>query len=255
MSEKKEKIDSTISILKTGLAPKTTMRVRATSPKQVLGIGTPQVYSSTPFYTYTPPINVCGKMWQVPKVVSYEPEQLGIEFPPEPEPDPWRDLRCSSHMRPYLTATSLETKLGLAERVLRICADKFDTIAFRGMSGAFLGPPLAMRLHKNMVMVRKVTDDSHSMMLLEGSKLCNRYVVVDDFVSTKATLNKIIDAVYDVIGPDATCIGMIEVEYLDEEGVRSREEGKVHTLSYTDYIAERFADSRWKQMHPDKGEA
>ena len=213
----------------------------------------PKPYSS--FYVPQEYMDVCGTPMKVTRFGPEEPEQLGLEFPPEPEPDPWSDLRCSTHMRPYLTATSLEKKLGLAERVLRLFADKFDTIAFRGMSGAFLGPPLAMRLHKNMAMVRKVTDDSHSMMLLEGSKLCNRYVVVDDFASTKATLNKIIDAVYDVMGPDATCIGMIEVEYLDDEGVRNREEGKVHTLSYTDYIAERFADLRWKQMQQAKGEA
>ena len=182
-----------------------------------------------------------------------EPEHLGLDFPPEPPIDRWKDLSCSNHMRPYLTAESLEERLNFAERVLKVNEHRFDSIAFRGMSGAFLGPPLAMRLHKGMVLVRKDSDDSHSSAMLEGFKECGRYVIVDDFVSTKNTINHIIDKIYNKIGPETVCIGVLEVEYLSHERVCRCENGKHDGLAYADYVAERIADLKAKhEYRPQK---
>jgi hypothetical protein len=70
----------------------------------------------------------------------------------------------------------------------------FDAIAFRGMSGALIGPVLADRLDKKLIMVRKPTDgESHSRMTVEGEK-ADRYIIVDDFVSSGSTVRAIIQA-------------------------------------------------------------
>lgn len=200
-----------------------------------------QVNLSKPDWSfYIPPgyMNVCGTT--VRRFEPEEPRQRELAFPPTPELDPYKDLNCSSHMRLYLTAESLRWKLGLAERALRVCSNKFDTIAFRGMSGAFLGPPLAMQLNKGMVLVRKGVDDSHANMSLEGVKHVSRYVIVDDFVSTMATVKNIIDTVYRKIGPEAVCIGILEVEYLDEKRVCAYEDDRKDILAYVDRITEHY---------------
>ena len=206
------------------------------------------------FSTFTVPpcaIEVCGSRKRLfdPYAKLDQPTQLAIEFPPEPPVDKWKDLKCSSHMRPYLTAESLEERLHLAERVLKVNEHRFDSIAFRGMSGAFLGPPLAMRLHKGMILVRKDVDDSHSCMLLEGFKECGRYVIVDDFVSTKSTINNIIDTVYNKIGPATVCVGVLEVEYLASTEVWQCESGTKDALTYKEYVAERIADLKAKHHY------
>ena len=171
------------------------------------------------------------------------------ELPSTAGMDMWKDLSCSSHMRPYLTAESLQEKLELAERVLATCHQCFDTIAFSGMSGAFLGPPLAMRLHKGMAMIRKDSDDSHSSMMIEGFNGCNHYVIVDDFVSTKSTINRIIDVIYNKIGPEIVCFGVLEVGCLTHEDAYHIECGKRDPLAHMDYVAERIADLKTKHKY------
>jgi adenine/guanine phosphoribosyltransferase-like PRPP-binding protein len=207
---------------------------------------TPQQYKYSTFNAPPGFIDVCGTRVRLfnPPV---EPEQLELDLPTAPEINKWRDLSCSSHMRPYLTAESLQESLELAERVLATCHQCFDTIAFRGMSGAFLGPPLAMRFHKGMVMIRKDSDDSHSSMVTEGFTGCNHYVIVDDFVSTKNTINRIIDTIYNKIGPETVCVGVLQVEYLTQKSVHGIECGKKEPFDYMDYVAERVADLKAKQ--------
>jgi adenine/guanine phosphoribosyltransferase-like PRPP-binding protein len=128
-------------------------------------------------------------------------------------------------MRTYLTLNKLANKLELAERALRTCTDMFDTIAFRGMSGAFLGPALALRLKKQMILCRKPDDDSHSFIETEGYRYCKSYVIVDDFVSTCNTINKIGAAVFKFVGAAASCIGVLEINYLLEGDVVKAEQG------------------------------
>ena len=44
----------------------------------------------------------------------------------------------------------------------------FDTIAVRGVSGLLVGAPLSVFLEKNLLIVRKTTEDSHADGLVEG---------------------------------------------------------------------------------------
>lgn len=71
--------------------------------------------------------------------------------------------------------------------------DKFNCVAFRGMSGALLGPHIANRLGKYMIIARKTTDRSHSCLSLEGVSVYEsiKYIIVDDFIYTGNTISKI----------------------------------------------------------------
>lgn len=82
-----------------------------------------------------------------------------------------------------------------AIKVLRPVAREFDTIVGTGFSGGVLVPILALRLRKKFVLVRKDTDDSHHGSGRLLGELGERWIFVDDFVSTGATRRRVIDKV------------------------------------------------------------
>lgn len=79
---------------------------------------------------------------------------------------------------------------------------KFDTIVFRGFSGAVVGPAVALRLRKPWVLVRKVGDSSHSPRAVEGN-VSGSYVIIDDFIDTGETVDKITSTF-----SDGLCVGV-----------------------------------------------
>jgi adenine/guanine phosphoribosyltransferase-like PRPP-binding protein len=91
---------------------------------------------------------------------------------------------------------------------------RFDAVAFRGMSGALIGPPVAVRMNKSMIMVRKDNDRSHSSHLVEGDRSVKRYIILDDFQSTGTTGAVIVRAVKE-FQPKARCLGLLAVQRLD----------------------------------------
>ena len=87
----------------------------------------------------------------------------------------------------------------------------FQCIAFRGVSGALSGPPLAFKMNKTVIVVRKskYEEKNHSRMLVEGDRAVKRYVIVDDFISSGATAREIVKRISE-FAPSARCIGVIE---------------------------------------------
>ena len=80
--------------------------------------------------------------------------------------------------------------------------DTFDAIAFRGLSGALIAPILASRLDKTLIAVRKHktcekcgNSTAHSYRTVEGNLGANRYIIVDDFVSSGVTVRTIIKSI------------------------------------------------------------
>jgi adenine/guanine phosphoribosyltransferase-like PRPP-binding protein len=76
----------------------------------------------------------------------------------------------------------------------------FDTFAFCGMSGALIAPLLAHLLGKELLMVRKNSgldgsNASRSGFYVEGYVHAKRIVVVDDLISTGATMKNIHDGI------------------------------------------------------------
>lgn len=72
---------------------------------------------------------------------------------------------------------------------------EFDSIAFRGLSGALLAPALAIGLEKSLIAVRK-NESRHSGLKVEGDQAARSYIIVDDFVSTGETVREIERLVY-----------------------------------------------------------
>jgi hypothetical protein len=67
----------------------------------------------------------------------------------------------------------------------------FDSIAFRGVSGALIAPIVAYKLKKPVTCIRKPTEPSHGCGTVEGAVNFERYIIIDDFISTGDTVNTI----------------------------------------------------------------
>jgi orotate phosphoribosyltransferase len=70
----------------------------------------------------------------------------------------------------------------------------FDAVAFMGMSGSLLAPPVARQLKLRMIAVRPVGNSSHthSVHVVEAPDGCDRYVILDDFIETGETVRRIV---------------------------------------------------------------
>lgn len=123
----------------------------------------------------------------------------------------------SSHLNAFLNPSTLRQKLVLAQQVLEDY--EFDTFAFMGMSGAFVGPALAVAMDKQMILVRKPGDNSHTFHRVEGNKEAQRYIIVDDFTASGDTKRTIIQAVRN-FAPDANYLGLLEVSCLYNDDVQ-----------------------------------
>lgn len=82
-----------------------------------------------------------------------------------------------------------------AEEALTPIAHTFEAIAFTGVSGALLAPSIADRLNKHLIVVRKTAEDCHSACDVEGAVVTGSYLIVDDMISSEATVHTIIKAI------------------------------------------------------------
>ncbi len=89
----------------------------------------------------------------------------------------------------------------------------FDTIAFCGMSGAAMSFILAHEMNLPLLCVRKKGESSHYVngyddRMLEGNLTTEKYLLVDDFISSGKTVNYILDTIKKDI-PNAKCVAML----------------------------------------------
>lgn len=123
---------------------------------------------------------------------------------------PRKDFIHSAHME-VLRPDKFKLHLRLAKKKFREAKLDFDAIAFSGMSGAVFAPYLAHILKKNMIMVRKGADAAakgHSCFDVEGYTATERYVIVDDLISSGATAQYIHDRIEKDFANGAQCVGM-----------------------------------------------
>lgn len=93
----------------------------------------------------------------------------------------------------FRAAFNQRTLVQSAEKALQ--GIQYDTLVGTGLSGAVAVPLLAYTLRKNFVLVRKPDDNTnHSYRSVEGT-LGNRWVFVDDFISTGKTLKRVMETV------------------------------------------------------------
>ena len=73
-------------------------------------------------------------------------------------------------------------------------ADKFDSIVVTGMSGALVGSPVSLALHKPLVVVRKYGDRHHSdEQIINEHHLGQRFLFLDDFIAGGDTHRRVIE--------------------------------------------------------------
>lgn len=90
---------------------------------------------------------------------------------------------------------------GIMEDAKADLADvEFDTIVGTGFSGGVVIPALALAMGKEFVLIRKETDDSHHGSGRLIGSLGERWIFVDDFVSSGHTRRRVIDKI------DAACV-------------------------------------------------
>ena len=86
---------------------------------------------------------------------------------------------------------------------------EFDALAFRGQSGSLIAPVLALALDKTMLMVRKNMTDCHSGQIVEGDLGAQRYIIIDDLISSGKTVTTIVEEIAKV-ARKAVCLGVLE---------------------------------------------
>jgi orotate phosphoribosyltransferase-like protein len=91
---------------------------------------------------------------------------------------------------------------------------QFDAIAFTGCSGSAIAYILAMEYQVPLIYIRRENERSHGFRV-EGTagQGIYRYLIVDDFVSTGATVRRIIKEIKDWTAkktlPEPECIGVL----------------------------------------------
>lgn len=88
----------------------------------------------------------------------------------------------------------------------------FDTIAFQGTSGAAAAYILAKELYVPLICIRKENDKSHYTRdngLFEGSLEAKRYIIVDDFICSGATVRRIENIIHEKLKGEAKCVGYL----------------------------------------------
>jgi adenine/guanine phosphoribosyltransferase-like PRPP-binding protein len=115
----------------------------------------------------------------------------------------------SSHIKKFISTNSLKKYIRNAVKTLKEI-DKltpFDTIAFCGISGCLIGPLLAIRLKKEMIVVRKPRDDRHSSYEVEGNADVKNYIIVDDLISSGDTMRHVKSSITKELSKSAVCLG------------------------------------------------
>lgn len=107
----------------------------------------------------------------------------------------------------------LAKRIDLAAKALK--RHKFDAIAFMGISGTLIGPPVAMKLKKPFLLVRKPGHDSHSQWDVEGDYAAKSYIILDEFSETGDTKRLIREQIAEVM-PRAEYKGFLGVKWITE---------------------------------------
>lgn len=97
---------------------------------------------------------------------------------------------------------------------------EFDTIIGTGLSGSMVVPDLARRLDKNFAIIRKPSDSSHAEEAFEGV-IGDKWIFVDDFISTGKTLARVVNTV-----------ALIERRH----NMKYLPSGHSHTESHTEFV-------------------
>lgn len=118
-------------------------------------------------------------------------------------------MKChSSYLHSALDRDKIDLTVNTLIHLIDECEFHFDAIAFTGMSGALIAPLVAQRLQKELLLVRKAGDGSHSGYIVEGGLDCTKFIIIDDLIMSGNTIRNLLEKVKTVC-PNATCSGII----------------------------------------------
>lgn len=112
------------------------------------------------------------------------------------------DVVKSDYLSEIMSPIGLQKTVRKVCRIIRTSGVKFDAVAFRGFSGAIIAPMVACRMKKGFLAVRKSKEYEacHSSQLVEGAvKVDCRYIIVDDLISSGATIWNIVETLKNYI--------------------------------------------------------
>ena len=89
----------------------------------------------------------------------------------------------------------------------RLADVEFDTLVGTGFSGGVVIPALALAMGKKFILIRKDTDDSHHGKGRLLGELGERWIFVDDFISSGKTRLRVIEKIQ-----EAARVNWIETE-------------------------------------------
>ena len=105
----------------------------------------------------------------------------------------------------------------------RLADVEFDTLVGTGFSGGVVIPALALAMGKKFVLIRKETDDSHHGKGRLLGELGEKWVLVDDFVSSGKTRERVISKIEEALVDYGTQSEMVG-EYMYKAYDYSRDE-------------------------------
>ena len=124
------------------------------------------------------------------------------------------DYAGSAHTSKFLHPATRDKHVKCALKVLEPIKKTFNAIAFCGMSGALIAPMIAKELGKELILVRKTGDKNHSCYKVEGYLNAEKYIIVDDFIDTGATVRHIKKSIKKSSYNNAVCVGFLAVQEL-----------------------------------------
>ena len=153
-------------------------------------------------------------------------------------------VETSSHLERVLDPRKRQDTIQWLVDTLKPHVDKFDAIVVCGASGMLLAS-VADVLHKNLILVRKSSDDSHSTVPVEGPR-DGRYIILDDMIDTGHTIQWMYDTMFS-FNQYATCVGIVlyhlQHHRIDVQGIsRDSLPGPVNR----NYLGYKLTDSNGK---------
>mgnify|MGYP000945606000 CR=1 FL=1 len=122
--------------------------------------------------------------------------------------------RHADYLKQFDNVSKYESIVKKVCRYIRQSKLEFSHIAVAGISGMTIGGPVALRLKKNLIVVRK-GEHSHSSELVEGVPINDKpfqYIIVDDCVDTGETVFNIYNGIH-TVNKNATPLSVIEYYY------------------------------------------
>jgi len=95
---------------------------------------------------------------------------------------------------------------------------KFTHMVCTGISGQSVGWPISFITGIPLVVIRKALEKSHGSRIVGQSGLCSKYIIIDDFISSGETIERVIREMkkeekeqrrWDVAGGDTACAGIL----------------------------------------------